>query len=292
MSTDRDETRIVRSWLEEGVTVLPDRVLDAVLDQLPTTPQRRATWWPARRFPIMNSTTARLGIAAAVLIIGVISLRFLFPGADVGGPEPTLIPTATPTPTATPSPAGPLPLPSSGPIAAGDYVLEVPNAPVSAAFSVGGGWNSGGWYIGSANHSISFWTVANVNEDACDWGGTIPDPEIGPTVDDLVSALDAQANTDMSAATDVVVDGYAGKRVEMTMAEVVTCRDTTLTFWIDPSGEPGRGTEGGTDTLWILDVDGHRVVIDGYVPFIADADPVQAMAPIEEVIDSIEFVLP
>ena len=55
MSTDRDVTRIVRSWLEEGATALPDRVLDAVLDQLPATPQRRA-WWPARRFREMNTT--------------------------------------------------------------------------------------------------------------------------------------------------------------------------------------------------------------------------------------------
>ena len=42
MSTDRDVNRIVRSWLEEGVSALPDRVLDTVLDQLPATPQRRA----------------------------------------------------------------------------------------------------------------------------------------------------------------------------------------------------------------------------------------------------------
>jgi hypothetical protein len=41
MSTDRDVTSIVRSWLDEGVTALPDRVLDAVLDQVPATPQRR-----------------------------------------------------------------------------------------------------------------------------------------------------------------------------------------------------------------------------------------------------------
>ena len=41
MSTDRETTRIVRSWLEEGATALPDRVLDAVLDQVPTTRQRR-----------------------------------------------------------------------------------------------------------------------------------------------------------------------------------------------------------------------------------------------------------
>jgi len=47
MSTDRETTRIVRSWLEEGVTALPDRVLDTVLDQVPVTPRgsmpRRAT---------------------------------------------------------------------------------------------------------------------------------------------------------------------------------------------------------------------------------------------------------
>ena len=54
MSTDRDVTRIVRSWLEEGATALPDRVLDTVLDQLPATPQRRA-WWPAWRFREMNN---------------------------------------------------------------------------------------------------------------------------------------------------------------------------------------------------------------------------------------------
>ena len=62
MSAERDETRIVRSWLEDGVTVLPDRVLDAVLDQLPATHQRRA-WWPARRFLTMSNVPShrRLG---------------------------------------------------------------------------------------------------------------------------------------------------------------------------------------------------------------------------------------
>ena len=51
MSTDRDTTRIVRSWLQTDEYESADRVLDAVLDQLDTTPQRRATWWPARRLP-------------------------------------------------------------------------------------------------------------------------------------------------------------------------------------------------------------------------------------------------
>ena len=67
MSTDRDTTRIVRSWLRTDEHESADRVLDAVLDQLDTTPQRRATWWPARRIESMN-TMLRFGIAAAVLV--------------------------------------------------------------------------------------------------------------------------------------------------------------------------------------------------------------------------------
>ena len=67
MSTDRDVTRIVRSWLEEGVTALPDRVLDAVLDQLPATPQRRAPW-PARRLRDMNILLVLPRAAAAVAV--------------------------------------------------------------------------------------------------------------------------------------------------------------------------------------------------------------------------------
>jgi hypothetical protein len=34
MTTERETTRIVRSWLEDGATQLPDRVLDGVLDAL------------------------------------------------------------------------------------------------------------------------------------------------------------------------------------------------------------------------------------------------------------------
>ena len=97
MSTDRDVTRIVRSWLEDGATVLPDRVLDSVLDQLPATPQRRAPW-PARRFREMN-TPIRLGVAAAALaVVAVVGLTFL-PRSDNGlvGAVPSSTPSLTPS---------------------------------------------------------------------------------------------------------------------------------------------------------------------------------------------------
>ena len=92
MSTDRDVTRIVRSWLEEGATALPDRVLDTVLDQLPATPQRRA-WWPARRFEKMNNFAKVAIAAAAVVVVAVVGLNVLpRSGGGVGGPGPTPTP--------------------------------------------------------------------------------------------------------------------------------------------------------------------------------------------------------
>jgi hypothetical protein len=76
MASDRDTTRMVRAWLEQGVTDLPDRLLDSVLDQLPTTQQRRS-WGPALRLPQMNSTFKLLMAAAAVVVAAVISFNLL-----------------------------------------------------------------------------------------------------------------------------------------------------------------------------------------------------------------------
>ena len=136
MSTDRDTTRIVRSWLEEGATALPDRVLDAVLDQVPATSQRRP-WWPARRFHEMNNALKLAIAAAAVVVVAVVGINLLPRQGGVGGPgpSPTASPTPTPTPTQTPSPT-PSPSPSGvltefpeGPLTAGTYTL----APFTAA---------------------------------------------------------------------------------------------------------------------------------------------------------------
>src|SRR5690606_36009570 len=104
VSFDPDTTRIVRSWLDEGVTQLPDRVLDAVLDQVPATPQRRVTWWPARRLSTMN-TTLKFGLAAVVVAVAaLIGINSLGTPSNVGGPGPAPDPTVEPTPLPEPSP--------------------------------------------------------------------------------------------------------------------------------------------------------------------------------------------
>ena len=90
MSTDRDVERIVRSWMDEGVTQLPDRVLDLVLDQVPTTPQRRS-WWPTWRFNRMNTYLKLLAAAAAVLVVAIVGYQFLQRDGGPGG-QPTIAP--------------------------------------------------------------------------------------------------------------------------------------------------------------------------------------------------------
>ena len=95
MSTDRETTRVVRSWLEEGVTALPDRVLDAVLDQVPATPQRRS-WWPAWRSNSMSTYAKLIGAAAAVLLVAVVGYQFLPRNGGIGG-QPTIAPSPSPT---------------------------------------------------------------------------------------------------------------------------------------------------------------------------------------------------
>ena len=83
MSTEKDVTRIVRSWLEDGADALPDRVLDRVLDELPATPQRRAPWQAWR----LNTMSSPIKITLAAAAVGLFALGgiTLLPRHD-GGP--------------------------------------------------------------------------------------------------------------------------------------------------------------------------------------------------------------
>jgi hypothetical protein len=300
VSTDRDVERIVRSWMDEGVNALPDRVLDLVLDQLPATPQRRARWL-ARRFPPMNSNPFRVGIAATVVVIAAI-LGFTYLNNQVGTntPTPTPIPSSTAIPTATHVAIPPLPPWGAPALDPGRYTVVVPGSTVTAALTVGEGWTPGGFYLMNPpdfTKQVSFWTVENVYEDLCD-RGSLPDPAIGPTVDDLVAALDAQANTYMSPAVDVEVGGFAGKRVTMAkdLAALPDGGDACsqiasepLAYFVIPGGGQAPEAEGDMDTFWIIDVDGQRIVISGSQ---VDPEDTDATTTIAEVIESIEFRIP
>lgn len=301
MSTERETTRVVRSWLEQGVTALPDRVLDDVLGQLPATPQRRPLW-RARRFPFMNSPIRYAIAAVAAVVVALVGAQFL-PSNHPGPGNPSAAPSrqATEAPTASPA-ATVTPMPPEGiGLSPGRYSIRVPDSDVRAVVRVEEGWTSGVYFIMNPpefTKQVSFWNVANVYDDICDPGtgglptaSQLPSPAVGPTVADLVTALDAQVNTDMSTAVDVTVGGYAGKRVTMVIstpyAHCIGDQDPRP-MWVNAEGRPQRALQpGDPDTIWILDVAGRRVVIVSN-----DDESEESKASIAAVIGAIAFEVP
>jgi len=270
MSTNRDVTRSVRSWLKEDRHEDADRVLDIVLDQLDTTPQRRAGWL-ARRFPLMNNSAIRYGIAAAAVVLAVvIGINFLSDPNVGGGPDST----ATQTPTATPNAAvGTAELPfGDHPLNAGTYSLE-PSFPVRITFEVPEGWTScssgvveqcvRGGPEDLSGAGVSFLIVDNVIADPCGPYNLLLDPPVGPSVEDLVTAISNLDGFEATAPMDVTVDGFQGKQFTVTAPAVPGCE---LKTWVTANRTNGVGAA-EINELRILDVDGVRVlIIDTYFP--------------------------
>jgi hypothetical protein len=108
---ERAFDRIAEAYMADGPTVLADRVLDAALDEVHLTRQRRVLVRGPWRFFLMN-TYAKIALAAVVVIaLGAVGLAVLRPGdsSQVGGPpaaspSPSAAPTASPTPSPTPAP--------------------------------------------------------------------------------------------------------------------------------------------------------------------------------------------
>ncbi len=297
MSTDRDTTRIVRSWLRTDEHESADRVLDAVLDQIDTTPQRRVTWWPVRRLFDMNKALTFGVAAAALVIVAVLGYNFLVPaGPRVGGPA------GSPSPTASPAAF------RAGALTAGTYELRpftdsrdsglcMPEDPQCAedpaddsiriTLAIPDG------YEAVANGRPLIWGPegdtgliilrgAGLYSDPCH-STPPPDIAVGPTVDDFANAVADHPLLDATTPVDVTLAGYAGKYLDLQLpADVSECTDN---FWVY---EPGVYAQGPSHRwhLWILDVDGIRVVIQSMdYPSTSAA----AQAELQAIVNSIQI---
>jgi hypothetical protein len=275
MTTDRETLRIIGSWLEDGRTRLPDHVLDTVLDQLPSTPQRRPSW-PARRIAHVQALAKYAIAAAAVVVVAIISLNLL--GAEFGRTGGVGTP-PSPSPTATPRPD------PDGDLQPGTYIvrpLPTPNDALTVEYTVPDGWSAieGGALMPAdepgttapGGMGIEFIDVTSIN-DPCQWSGTADDVSLGPTVDDLVGALRAQTAYEVSDQVDVTIGGHSGKRVDIVMptepfqGQTPTapgCDDEVFRPWSTTAHGPNPIYAQGPANRWqtnILDVDGTRLVI-------------------------------
>ena len=96
MNTDREFERIAEAWLADGPDQLSNRVLDAVVEEIHLTRQRRVMRVP-RRIPGMT-ISARLGAAAAIglLLVGGAFLLARPSSPQVVAPAPTALASAVP----------------------------------------------------------------------------------------------------------------------------------------------------------------------------------------------------
>lgn len=281
MSTDRATTRAVRLWLEEGVTALPDRVLDAVLDQLPATRQRQSAWWRVRGLFRTHKAVAFSGVAVMLLLVVAQGIGLLAqPGPRRGAGAG--VPAATPNE-----------LPASGTMleAGTTYVVGAP-LPVRVTFIAPAGWAVCG--IGAAEVSlcperderaVTFLIAENVVADPCDPSRPLLEPPVGPSVDDLVVAISRLANFAATDPVEVTGDGFTGKQFRLTAPAAPPCGLTAVGLGTWSSRERINGvSRGEVNLVRIMDIGGVRLMVAGAHYSGASAE---SIAEIDDLIGSI-----
>jgi hypothetical protein len=191
---------------------------------------------------------------------------------------------------------------------AGTYVLDFPLLDTSekrfpsVLITVPDGWTSYKGFVFRSRldtpreMAVSFWSVVAVYANSCRWLGSMIQP--GPTVDELAAVLAERPLRHATVPVAVSLGGYHGKYLEWSVPVDINFSECDK----DPGGTEGffeswkgYGTGGGdryqqapgqVDRLWILDVEGRRLVIDAdYRPGSTDQD----RADLRKVVDSIRF---
>jgi hypothetical protein len=261
MTASREPDSLIHRFVLEGEDQLQDQVYDAVRAEIERRRQRDifGPW----RLPEMNKFLA-VGLGAAAVVVA------LFVGVQLfGSPEDGVDNEPTPSQTLERAPEPTL----------RTHVLSLPGDPIAVRVTIpAAGWSGepGGGVLSSEldvdppNGAGIITFVEDdgyrVYGDPCTWSTTPPD---GPatTVDELVAALSDQASRDASAPVDITLDGYAGKSITLHVpddADFAACDEELFASWGTRGEDPSRHHQGPgqIDKLWILDVDGHLVVID------------------------------
>ena len=169
--------------------------------------------------------SARKRSLAAAVVLGIVS------GCGASGPAATPTPSPPPGPSMASAPSASLaardiwsfePL---GPIEPGTYFID-PDLDPSTALRVVYEVPAQGWsmWVGSTKSShaghagVSITTVVNLVTDGCKF---VADPPVGPSVDDLTTALAALSPFQVtSPPSDVTIYGYDGKHLEWTVPDL------------------------------------------------------------------------
>jgi hypothetical protein len=234
-----------------------------------------------RQHAIRRKASVFMLIGALVLIAGGVGISILRSqdDADVGtGGNP--LPSASPIP------------PPEGPLEPGTYAFDTNfDAQYQVSIDVPAGYQGAGFGVlknGRNETSVSAWVVGDVYEDVCD-NTSLVDPATVASAEGVAAALADQKHMQISAPTDVTLDGYRGTYMERTLPPSIRdrCDLGQYNVWSDTAGSGRWLTHVGQhDLLWVLDVDGSTLVIDASI----DADsPASDRTEVLEMVDSIRI---
>lgn len=238
----------------------------------------------------MNSF-ARFAIASAALVAVVVAGLYILPKlGGIGGPG------ATPTPSSAPAISA-TKMPRAGALDPGTYYFDDPafTQVTRLIFTVPAGWTAKGASeigkgYGPDEMMLTTWVVSHIYGDICQWRETLV--PVGSTVDELVSALAAQAGRTASTPTDVTLGGFPAKRIELITPEmeVASCHVKFLRYWPDPGPNEKGGlmseTGNHTDVVYAVNVSGKRLVV---IARHYTGSSAQDVTELEAIVDSIRI---
>jgi hypothetical protein len=296
MTGPRDIERTLDAWFVDGQSVMPDRLFEAVLDQVERTPQRPFARL-RRRLTEMTPRIRILMAAAAALIVAVVGFALIGrPQPDGVGASPSA--SALSTPIVSPSPAlferqsrqfdpfvgpGETPSPRAG----------------ALTFSTPAGWGNpedfpNGFQISprGAGEADGIWLWSDVvvvsEADPC---SETPEPSVGESARDIADWLAEATGVVASTPIAVSIGGLEGWRVDISMdpawTEVCPFSDGQPVRGLFTDRPPEGGfhwTIGGDARMraYLLDVgNGRALLVDieastkaSYVAFVDDATAV------------------
>jgi hypothetical protein len=147
---------------------------------------------------------------------------------------------------------------------------------------------------------IGYWDSRMVYANPCHWKADVGDPDTGPTIEDLMQAIEAQKLTAAGPTEEVTIDGYSGKYIRFEVAPDLDASDCDRdkpdleaefrlwngpgesVWWLGAADAPGLIGE-----VWAIDVDGFRFVIQA--ASFGDA-PEARRNEIHEIVASIDLL--
>jgi hypothetical protein len=172
--------------------------------------------------------------------------------------------------------------------------FDAPGKPFPKAWiTVPDGWTINGGFALARQFElpgqlvVTIWDVVDVYANGCHWYGPLIHP--GRTANELAVVLAARPLRNATAPVAVSLGGYQGKYLQWSVpadANFSSCDGAMFKSWYDGVGDRYQQGPGQVDRLWILDIEGHRLLVDAtYMPEATEQD----RADLSKVVDSVAF---